>query len=109
MNRIGKMVSNYLEQFDWVMWDAPYNDMSRLFIKGEEHFPENAKFEAYNDEEDDDDDDDVINYRVLLVDIELWLTISNLFGIPEDQLGDVFLNWYNSYTGEKCTRIDTMD
>jgi hypothetical protein len=107
MNRIDKMVSDYLEQYDWVTWDSSYNDMTRLFIKGEEHFPENTKFEAYNEQDEDDDGD--FEYRVLLVDIELWSTIRSLFGIPENQLDFTFLKWYNSKTGEMCTRVDTMD
>ncbi len=106
MNRIGKMVSDYLGQFDWVTWDSSYNDMTRLFIKGEEHFPENTKFEAYNEQDEDDDGD--FEYRVLLVDIELWSTIRSLFGIPENQLDFTFLKWYNSKTGETCSRVDTM-
>lgn len=104
-DRINKIASIYLNNFDWVVKDLPYNDMTRLFIRGQEDDPENTMFEAYTEPEDGEDNP---AFRMLLVDYNLRSTVMRTFSIPHSEIGDFFLKWYNQYTGENCDQIDTM-
>lgn len=104
-DRINKIASFYLNSFDWVEQDLPYNEMTRLFIKGQEDDPENTMFEAYTEPEDGEDNPE---FRMLLVDEKLRSIVMKTFNISHNEINHFFLNWYNQYTGEKCTEIDYM-
>ena len=103
-SRLNSLIFNYLNDIDWEI--ADYNDpewgnMTRLFFKSESQFPENAIFEAY----DEDMFGEVENERVLMVNKPFYRTLLNLFSLHNVELHQILIKWYESYTNET---IDDM-
>lgn len=103
-SRLNNLIFKYLNDIDWEI--ADYNgrewaDMTRLFFKGKSQFPEDAIFEAY----DEDMFEESENERVLLVNKSFYHTLINLFGLHHVEANQILIKWYESYTNET---IDDM-
>ena len=96
--RLNDIIFKYLSNIDWEI--ADYNDweMTRLFFKGESQFPEEAIFEAFQDE--DCFDNECENERVLLVNKSFYNQIMGLFGLTNIETHKILIEWYESYTNE---------
>lgn len=106
-NRLNNIIFKYLNDIDWVIVDYTdweFGQMTRLFFKGESQFPEDAIFEAYNNEDCTDvsieDDVECPEERVLLVNRPFYNTIKNLFTLNHQETHSALINWYESYTNE---------
>jgi len=100
-SRLNDIIFKYLNNIDWEIadyTDAEWGDMTRLFFKSESQFPEDAIFEAYQDE--DCFDDECENERVLLVNKQFYRQIMNLFGLTNIETHKILIEWYESYTNE---------
>jgi hypothetical protein len=100
-SRLNDIIFKYLSDIDWEIadyTDAEWGDMTRLFFKSESQFPEDAIFEAYQDE--DCFDDECENERVLLVNKPFYRQIMNLFGLTNIETHKILIEWYESYTNE---------
>ncbi len=104
-SQIDRMVFKYLNGFDWVKVKTSKYNTTRLFYKGEEQYPENAIFEAYNEK-----DDSGGVYRLLLIDKKLCMTIGSLFSITEYKyLEPLLLRWFNEYADDNCVKAGMMN
>jgi hypothetical protein len=98
-SRLNEIIFKYLNIIDWEI--ADYNDpewgnMTRLFFKSESQFPEDAIFEAY----DEDMFEESENERVLLVNKPFYLQLISIFGITNIYAHKILIEWYESYTNE---------
>ena len=95
-SRLNNIIFKYLNNIDWEI--ADYNDwgMTRLFFKGESQFPEDAIFEAY----DEDMFEESENERVLMVNKPFYLQTMGLFGLSNIETHKILIEWYESYTNE---------
>ena len=107
-SQIDRIVFRYLDEFEWQQWETHHDNMTRLFIKNEDQYPEDAMFEAYDERESYYVEDSDVKFRKLLVNNKMWLTVGNLFSIPYSERGEVFLKWYNNHTGEDCTELEVF-
>ena len=98
-SRLNNIIFKYLNNFDWEIadyTDPEWGDMTRLFFKGKSQFPEDAIFEAY----DEDMFEESENERVLLVNKPFYRTLMNLFGLTNIETHKILIEWYESYTNE---------
>ncbi len=104
-SQIDRMVFRYLDGLDLVKVKTPKFNTTRLFIKGEENFPEKALFNAY-----DEVDEREGVYRLLLTDTKLCRTIGLMFGISEYKvLRPILLRWFNEYADDNCVKAGMMN
>ena len=106
-SRLNNIIFKYLNDIDWEIadyTDAEWGDMTRLFFKGESQFPEDAIFEAFDNEDctevSIEDDVECPTERVLLVNKSFYLTLLNLFTLHNVELHQILIKWYESYTNE---------
>ena len=104
-NRLNDIIFNYLDDIKWDIFDYTdwqYGEMTRLFFKGESQFPENAIFEAYQNEDciGDEEDEECREERVLLVRTQFYQQIMNLFGLDQQETNSILIKWYERYTNE---------
>lgn len=110
-SRLNNIIFKYLNDIDWEIADyndPEWGDMTRLFFKGESQFPEQAIFEAFDNEGcigDEGEDEECPIERVLLVNKPFYLTLLNLFTLHNVELHQILIKWYESYTNET---IDDM-
>ncbi len=99
-NRLNNIIFKYLNDIDWEIadyTDPEWGDMTRLFFKGKSQFPEDAIFEAYNNEDYIGDEE---YERVLMVNKLFYLKLKNLFGLTFIETHKILIDWYESYTHE---------
>lgn len=111
-SRLNNIIFKYLSDIDWEIadyTDPEWGDMTRLFFKGESQFPEDAIFEAYDNEDctevSVEDDEECPTERVLMVNKSFYHTLLNLFSLHNVELHQILIKWYESYTNET---IDDM-
>ena len=110
-SRLNNIVFKYLNDIDWEIADyndPEWGDMTRLFFKGKSQFPEDAIFEAFDNEDcigDEGEDEECPTERVLMVNKPFYLTLLNLFTLHNVELHQILIKWYESYTNET---IDDM-
>jgi len=110
-SRLNNIIFKYLNDIDWEItdWNDPQlGNMTRLFFKGESQFPEDAIFEAYEDEVPighEREFEERPTERVLLVNKQFYLTLLNLFTLHNVELHQILIKWYESYANET---IDDM-
>lgn len=111
-NRLNNIIFKYLNDIDWEIADYndwEYGEMTRLFFKNKSQFPEDAIFEAFDNEDctevSIEDDVDCPTERVLMVSKPFYLTLLNLFNLHNVELHQILIKWYESYTNET---IDDM-
>lgn len=110
-NRLNNIIFKYLNDIDWEIadyTDDEFGNMTRLFFKSESQFPEDAIFEAFDNEDcigDEEDDEECPTERVLMVNKPFYLTLLNLFSLHNVELHQILIKWYESYTNET---IDDM-
>jgi hypothetical protein len=106
-SRLNNIIFKYLNDIDWEI--ADYNDwefgqMTRLFFKNESQFPEDAIFEAFDNEDctevSIEDDVECPTERVLMVNKAFYRTLLNLFSLHNVELHQILIKWYESYTNE---------
>jgi hypothetical protein len=99
------MIFKYLDGLDLVkVKEHSYYNMTRLFYKGDEQYPENAIFEAYNETDEEEGE-----YRLLLVDNKLCKTIGSLFSITEFKyIEPILLRWFNEYADDNCVKAEMI-
>jgi hypothetical protein len=103
-SQIDRMVFRYLDGLDMVKIKTPKFNTTRLFIKGDEIFPEMALFNAY-----DEVDEREGEYRLLLVDTKLCRTIGLIFNFSDYKtLGPILLRWFNEYADDNCVKSGMM-
>lgn len=105
-SRLNEIIFKYLNNITWEIMDYhdwDYGEMTRLFFKGESQFPEDAIFEAYENEDcvgDEEEGQECPTERVLLVSKSFYNTIMNLFTLNHQETHSALINWYESYTNE---------
>jgi hypothetical protein len=105
-SRLNNIIFKYLNNIDWEIADYTdweFSDMTRLFFKGQSQFPEDAIFEAYEDEDcvgDETPEEDCPELRVLLVNRPFYNQIKNLFSLSHIDTHQILIEWYESYTHE---------
>lgn len=105
-NRLNNIIFNYLDGIKWDIFDYTdwqYGEMTRLFFKGESQYPENAIFEAYQNEDcigDEEEDEECPEERVLLVRTQFYQQIMSLFGLDQQETNLILIKWYERYTNE---------
>ena len=110
-SRLNNIIFKYLNDIDWEIADyndPEWGDMTRLFFKGKSQFPEDAIFEAFDNEDcigDEGEDEECPTERVLMVNKPFYLTLLNLFTLHNVELHQILIKWYESYTNET---IDDM-
>ena len=111
-SRLNSLIFKYLNNIDWEIanyTDAEWGDMTRLFFKSESQFPEDAIFDAFDNEDctevSIEDDEECPTERVLMVNKPFYLQLISLFGITNIYAHKILIEWYESYTNET---IDDM-
>jgi hypothetical protein len=105
-NRLNDIIFKYLNDIDWDIadyTDSEWGDMTRLFFKGESQFPEDAIFEAFENDLDcigDEEDDEECFERTLMVNKPFYKQVRDLFGLTNVEAHEIFIKWYESYTNE---------
>lgn len=105
-NRLNNIIFKYLNDIDWEIadyTDSEWGDMTRLFFKNESQFPEDAIFEAFENEDcigDEEEDEKCPTERVLMVNKPFYLQLMSLFGITNIYAHKILIEWYESYTNE---------
>lgn len=105
-SKLNQVIFKYLNDIEWDVFDYTdweYGNMTRLFYKGESQFPEDAIFEAYDNEScigDEEEGEECPTERVLLVNRDLYNTIENLFGLNYPQTQSILISWFENYTNE---------
>jgi hypothetical protein len=105
-SRLNNIIFKYLNDIDWEItdWNDPQlGNMTRLFFKGESQFPEDAIFEAYEDEVPighEREFEERPTERVLLVNKQFYLQTMGLFGLTNIETHKILIEWYESYTHE---------
>ena len=105
-NRLNNIIFKYLTDIDWEIadyTDAEWGDMTRLFFKSESQFPEDAIFEAFENEDcigDEEEDEECPTERTLMVNKLFYLKLKNLFGLTFIETHKILIEWYESYTNE---------
>jgi hypothetical protein len=99
-SRLNNIIFKYLNDIDWEIADYTdwqYGKTTRLFFKDKSQFPEDAIFEAY-DNEDFIDDEEI--ERVLMINRPFYHQIMNLFGLNNIEAHRILIEWYENYTNE---------
>lgn len=106
-SRLNNIIFKYLNDIDWEIadyTDAEWGDMTRLFFKNESQFPEDAIFEAFDNEDctevSIEDDVECPTERVLMVNKPFYLQTMGLFGLTNIETHKILIEWYESYTNE---------
>ena len=106
-NRLNDIIFKYLNDIDWEIadyTDPEWGDMTRLFFKGKSQFPEDAIFEAFENEDctevSIEDDVECPTERVLMVNKPFYLQLMSLFGLNSRETKKILIKWYESYTHE---------
>jgi hypothetical protein len=105
-SRLNDIIFKYLNDIDWEIadyTDPEWGDMTRLFFKSESQFPEDAIFEAFENEDcigDEEDDEECPTERVLMVNKPFYLQLMSLFGLNSRETKKILIEWYESYTHE---------
>jgi len=105
-SRLNDIIFKYLSDIDWEIadyTDAEWGDMTRLFFKSESQFPEDAIFEAFENEDcigDEEEDEECPTERTLMVNKLFYLKLKNLFGLTFIETHKILIEWYESYTNE---------
>lgn len=105
-SKLSQVIFKYLNDIEWDVFDYTdweYGNMTRLFYKGESQLPEDAIFEAYDNEAcigDEEEGEECPTERVLLVSVKLFNTIEHLFGLDYQQTQSILMIWYENYTNE---------
>jgi hypothetical protein len=105
-SKLSQVIFKYLNDIEWDVFDYTdweYGNMTRLFYKGESQLPEDAIFEAYDNENcigDEEEGEECPTERVLLVSVKLFNTIEHLFGLDYRQTQSILMIWYENYTNE---------
>ena len=105
-SRLSNIIFKYLSDIDWEIADYhdwEYGDMTRLFFKSESQFPEDAIFEAFDNEDcigDEGEDEECPTERVLMVNKPFYLQTMGLFGLSNIETHKILIEWYESYTHE---------
>jgi hypothetical protein len=103
---LNDIIFKYLNDIDWEIadyTDAEWGDMTRLFFKSESQFPEDAIFEAFENEDcigDEEEDEECPTERTLMVNKLFYLKLKNLFGLTFIETHKILIEWYESYTNE---------
>jgi hypothetical protein len=105
-SRLSNIIFKYLSDIDWEIADYhdwEYGEMTRLFFKSESQFPEDAIFEAFDNEDcigDEGEDEECPTERVLMVNKPFYLQTMGLFGLSNIETHKILIEWYESYTHE---------
>ena len=105
-SRLNDIIFKYLNDIDWKIadyTDAEWGDMTRLFFNSESQFPEEAIFEAFENEDcigDEEEDEECPTERTLMVNKPFYLKLMNLFGLTNIETHKILIEWYESYTHE---------
>ena len=105
-SRLNNIIFKYLNNFDWEIADYTdweYGEMTRLFFKSKSQFPEDAIFEAYEEEAcvgDEEEGQECPTERVLMINKPFYNQIMGLFGLTNIDTHKVLIEWYESYTNE---------
>ena len=105
-SKLSQVIFKYLNDIEWDVFDYTdweYGNMTRLFYKGESQLPEDAIFEAYDNENcigDEEEGEECPTERVLLVSVKLFNTIEHLCGLDYRQTQSILMIWYENYTNE---------
>ena len=105
-SRLNNIIFKYLSDIDWEIADYhdwEYGEMTRLFFKSESQFPEDAIFEAFDNEDcigDEGEDEECPTERVLMVNKPFYLQTMGLFGLSNIETHKILIEWYESYTHE---------
>ena len=105
-SRLSNIIFKYLSDIDWEIADYhdwEYGEMTRLFFKSESQFPEDAIFEAFDNEDcigDEGEDEECPTERVLMVNKPFYLQTMGLFGLTNIETHKILIEWYESYTHE---------
>ena len=105
-SRLKIIIFKYLNDIKWGIMDytdSEWGNMTRLFYKGQSQYPEDAIFEAYDNEDcigDEEEDEECPTERVLLVNKTFYRTLLNLFSLHNVELHQILIKWYESYTNE---------
>ena len=106
-SKIKSIIFKYLNDIDWEVMDYTdweFSDMTRLFFKGQSQFPEDAIFEAFDNEDctevSIEDDVECPSERVLMVNKPFYNQIRSLFGLSHIDTHHILIEWYESYTHE---------
>ena len=105
-SRLNNIIFKYLSDIDWEIADYhdwEYGEMTRLFFKNESQFPEDAIFEAFDNEDcigDEGEDEECPTERVLMVNKPFYLQTMGLFGLSNIETHKILIEWYESYTHE---------
>ena len=105
-SRLNNIIFKYLNDIDWEIadyTDAEWGNMTRLFFKNESQFPEDAIFEAFENEDcigDEEEDEECPTERTLMVNKLFYLKLKNLFGLTFIETHKILIEWYESYTNE---------
>lgn len=108
-SQIENLVFQYLNNFDWKIWDGFYENATRLYKKNADVLSDDYMFEAHDETDYDDDDEEIGTTRFLVVNSQLWKTVRLLFGIPHSEIGHLFLKWFNHFTNDNCVDVDVRD
>ena len=105
-SRLTNIIFKYLSDIDWEIADYhdwEYGEMTRLFFKSKSQFPEDAIFEAFDNEDcigDEGEDEECPTERVLMVNKPFYLQTMGLFGLTNIETHKILIEWYESYTHE---------
>jgi hypothetical protein len=106
-NRLNDIIFKYLNDIDWEIadyTDPEWGDMTRLFFKSKSQFPEDAIFEAFENEDctevSIEDDEECPTERVLMVNKPFYLQLMSLFSLNSIETKKILIKWYESYTHE---------
>ena len=105
-SRLNNIIFKYLSNIEWEIADYhdwEYGEMTRLFFKSESQFPEDAIFEAFDNEDcigDEGEDEECPTERVLMVNKPFYLQTMGLFGLSNIETHKILIEWYESYTHE---------
>ena len=104
--RLNNIIFKYLSNIEWEIADYhdwEYGEMTRLFFKSKSQFPEDAIFEAFDNEDcigDEEEDEECPTERVLMVNKPFYLQTMGLFGLSNIETHKILIEWYESYTHE---------
>jgi hypothetical protein len=106
-SRLNNIIFKYFNDIDWEIadyTDPEWGDVTRLFFKGESQFPEDAIFEAFDNEDctevSVEDDEECPTKRVLMVSKPFYHQTMGLFGLNRQETRSILIDWYESYTNE---------
>lgn len=101
-SRILTHLKKYLNDIDWIVYTPSNSGATRLYINGNDKSSDEQMFQV------DTSPYEKNKPKRLLVKYALVYKLESLFGMSQEELSPILIDWFNEYTGDNTEELEII-